>query len=39
MTSLRDGDYRIILEDHPSIFAYIRNRKDEKLLVINNFYG
>ncbi|EMT45925.1 MULTISPECIES: alpha,alpha-phosphotrehalase [Anoxybacillus] len=33
------GDYELILEDHPSIFAYIRNGKNEKLVVINNFYG
>ncbi|MCG3084325.1 alpha,alpha-phosphotrehalase [Anoxybacillus sp. LAT_35] len=33
------GDYELILEDHPSIFAYIRNGNDEKLVVINNFYG
>jgi trehalose-6-phosphate hydrolase len=33
------GDYQLILPDHPQIFAYIRNGKDEKLLVVNNFYG
>lgn len=33
------GDYELILEDHPSIFTYIRNGNDEKLVVINNFYG
>jgi len=33
------GDYQLILEDHEDIFAYIRNGEDEKLLVINNFYG
>lgn len=34
-----DGDYQLILDDHPQIFAFIRNTTNEKLLVINNFYG
>jgi trehalose-6-phosphate hydrolase len=33
------GDYQLLLEEHPDLFAYIRNGKDEKLLVINNFYA
>jgi len=33
-----DGDYQLILEDHPEIFAYVRNGNNEKLIVINNFY-
>jgi len=33
------GDFKIILKDHSQIFAYIRSWKNEKLLVINNFYG
>ena len=33
------GDYQLILEEHPDIFAYVRNGENEKLLVINNFYG
>nr|WP_281201112.1 alpha,alpha-phosphotrehalase [Orenia metallireducens] len=33
------GDYQLILEDNPDIFAYVRSYEDEKLLVINNFYG
>ena len=33
------GDFKIILKDDSQIFAYIRSWKDEKLLVINNFYG
>jgi trehalose-6-phosphate hydrolase len=33
------GDYQLILEDHPDLFAYFRNGKDEKLLVVNNFYA
>ncbi|WP_301287715.1 alpha-glucosidase [Bacillus sp. 3103sda1] len=31
------GTYDLILEDHPSIFAYVRTWKDEKLLIIANF--
>ncbi|MCY6960455.1 alpha,alpha-phosphotrehalase [Clostridium brassicae] len=33
------GDFNLILKDHKNIFAYIRRYKNEKLLVINNFYG
>ncbi|RKD28768.1 alpha,alpha-phosphotrehalase [Thermohalobacter berrensis] len=33
------GDFKIILKDHDDIFAYIREYENEKLLVINNFYG
>lgn len=33
------GDYELISEDHPDVFAYIRNGVNEKLLVVNNFYG
>jgi trehalose-6-phosphate hydrolase len=33
------GDFQLILEKHPEIFAYIRNGKDEKLLVISNYYA
>ncbi|MBB2481002.1 alpha,alpha-phosphotrehalase [Bacillus sp. APMAM] len=36
---ITDGDYELLLEDHPEIFAYIRNGENEKLLVVNNFYG
>ncbi|GIN85234.1 trehalose-6-phosphate hydrolase [Heyndrickxia sporothermodurans] len=36
---ITDGDYELILESHPSIFAYFRHGENEKLLVINNFYG
>ena len=32
------GDFNMILKDHKKIFAYIRSYKDEKILVINNFY-
>lgn len=34
-----DGDYQWILEEHPEIFAYVRNGENEKLLVVSNFYG
>lgn len=33
------GSFLSILEEHPRIFAYMREYKDEKLLIINNFYG
>lgn len=33
-----DGDYQLILDEHPRIFSYLRNIPGEKLLVINNFY-
>lgn len=33
-----EGDYLLILEEHPQIFAYLRRLKDEALLVVNNFY-
>lgn len=33
------GSFKMILKDHEEIFAYIREYKDERLLVINNFYG
>ncbi|GAB6100088.1 alpha,alpha-phosphotrehalase [Halanaerocella petrolearia] len=33
------GDYQLILDNHQDIFAYLRSYEDEKLLVVNNFYG
>ncbi|TLS36501.1 glycoside hydrolase family 13 protein [Pseudalkalibacillus caeni] len=33
------GTYDLILEDHPSIYAYTRTLEDEKLVVICNFTG
>ncbi|WP_100333772.1 alpha,alpha-phosphotrehalase [Bacillus alkalisoli] len=33
------GDFELILKDHREIFAYIRNGENEKLIVINNYYG
>ncbi|WP_417900732.1 alpha-glucosidase [Bacillus haimaensis] len=32
------GNYQLILEDHPEIYAYVRTFQDKKLLVICNFY-
>ncbi|RFB13445.1 alpha,alpha-phosphotrehalase [Bacillus sp. HNG] len=33
------GDYELLLDEDPQIFAYVRNGEKEKLLVVNNFYG
>ena len=33
------GSFTLLLEDDPKVFAYVRERKDEKLLVINHFYA
>ncbi len=33
------GDYRLLLETDPQIFAYLRSYQDESLLVVSNFYG
>ncbi|MEH7226222.1 alpha,alpha-phosphotrehalase [Bacillus sp. JJ1566] len=33
------GDYELLDEEDPQIFAYVRNGENEKLLVVNNFYG
>ncbi|WP_449538850.1 alpha,alpha-phosphotrehalase [Ferdinandcohnia sp. Marseille-Q9671] len=33
------GDYELLLEEDSRIFAYVRNGENEKLLVVNNFYG
>ena len=34
-----DGKFRLILPEHPEIFAYLREGVGESLLVICNFYG
>ncbi|TYS08716.1 alpha,alpha-phosphotrehalase [Bacillus subtilis] len=34
-----EGTYELIAKDDPNIFAYLRHGSNEKLLVINNFYG
>ncbi|GAA0317865.1 alpha,alpha-phosphotrehalase [Bacillus carboniphilus] len=36
---ITDGDYELLLGDHPELFVYVRTSGDEKMLVINNFYG
>lgn len=34
------GDYQLLVPDHPEVFAYLRtNGVEEKLLVVNNFFG
>ncbi|MDE5412730.1 glycoside hydrolase family 13 protein [Alkalihalobacterium chitinilyticum] len=33
------GDYDILHEDHPQVFAYTRTLGNEKLVVVCNFYG
>ncbi|WDV45357.1 alpha,alpha-phosphotrehalase [Clostridiaceae bacterium M8S5] len=33
------GEFKVILKKHRDIFAYIREYKNEKLLVVNNFYA
>jgi len=33
------GKYKPLVADHEKIFAYMREYKNQKLLVINNFYG
>ncbi|MGL5647973.1 MAG: alpha,alpha-phosphotrehalase [Clostridium sp.] len=36
---ISEGTFEIILKEDKNIFAYIRKYKNERLLVINNFYG
>ena len=33
------GDFQIIFKNHKDIFAYIREYKGDRLLVVNNFYS
>ncbi|WP_299091267.1 alpha,alpha-phosphotrehalase [uncultured Metabacillus sp.] len=35
---ITDGDYELLLQDDPQLFAYVRKTENEKLLVVNNFY-
>ncbi|CAG9619924.1 glycoside hydrolase family 13 protein [Sutcliffiella rhizosphaerae] len=35
---IKFGDYQLVLENDPDIFAYLRTYEDKKLLVICNFY-
>ena len=36
---VQDGDYTLLLADHPQIFAYRRENDEAMLLVLANFYG
>ncbi|MEG7965284.1 alpha,alpha-phosphotrehalase [Bacillus cereus group sp. Sample30] len=36
---ITEGEYAILDENHPEIWAYTRTTESEVLLVINNFYG
>lgn len=36
---ITEGDYQLLLPEHKQIFTYLRSWQDEKLLVVNNFYG
>lgn len=36
---IANGKYDSILMDHPKIFAYLRSLGNQKLVVVNNFYG
>ncbi|MDE1548260.1 alpha,alpha-phosphotrehalase [Jeotgalibaca caeni] len=39
MPIIADGSYEGILLDDPEVFAYVREKEDEKLLVLSHFYG
>ncbi|WP_419735248.1 alpha,alpha-phosphotrehalase [Pseudomonas sp. COR18] len=34
-----EGSYRQLLPEHPQVWAYVREGRGERLLVINNFYA
>ncbi|WP_300632031.1 alpha,alpha-phosphotrehalase [Pseudomonas sp.] len=36
---IQEGVYRQLLQDHPQVWAYLREGRGERLLVLNNFYG
>ena len=36
---LINGDYQLLLDKNPQIFAYTRNWNGERILVVSNFYG
>nr|WP_223155975.1 alpha,alpha-phosphotrehalase [Desemzia incerta] len=38
MKVISEGNYRGILMDHPSVYAYVREYEGEELLVLNHFY-
>ncbi|AIC93755.1 alpha,alpha-phosphotrehalase [Shouchella lehensis] len=35
---ITDGNYTHLTRNHPTVFAYVRENEQEKLLVISNFY-
>ncbi len=37
--AIQDGHYEIMEMDHDELFAYTRIFEDERILVLNNFYG
>ena len=36
---VREGEFRLVLEDHPHVYAFTRTLGDERLLVLGNFSG
>jgi trehalose-6-phosphate hydrolase len=36
---ITEGDFELLSENDPEVFAYVRNYGNERLLVLNNFYG
>ncbi|WP_411383873.1 alpha,alpha-phosphotrehalase [Pseudomonas sp. L7] len=36
---IQDGVYSLLLDDHPHVWAYLREGQGERLLVLNNFYA
>lgn len=36
---IQEGSYRILDKNHPTLFCYMRELDQEKILVLNNFYG
>ena len=36
---IAEGDFHMILEEHEQVMAYIRTLGNQKLIVLNNFYG
>lgn len=36
---IQNGSFRLLLEEHDRIFAYIREWNDKRLLILCNFYG
>lgn len=37
-TIIEKGDFKLLYEDHPEVFAYERTYQDQKLIVLCNFY-